>query len=213
MTEADLLNLPDPRSEPSETLLAALESRRSAALTSLSEPGPGTEDLRRMLKIAARVPDHGALEPWRFIVFSGEARNRASESLARHYFAENSAKEPAQREKFAAIMARVFTHAPVVVVVVSCCDGKASIPAREQDLSAGAVCMNLLHAAHACRFDAVWLTGFPAYSPGARQIFGLAATENIAGIIHIGTAKEKAADRKRPDIDALTTFWQPAVND
>lgn len=191
-----------------EPLLALLEGRRSVGMTTLTAPGPSAAELRRALAIAARTPDHGMLEPWRFIVLEGEARFAAGAGLARLYEAENQAMEPEKRAKFAGIMSRVFTYAPSVVVVVSRTDGEARIPAWEQDLSAGAVCMNLLHAVHGLGFDGTWLTGWAAYSPGAQAMLGLAADEKIAGIVHIGTAKEPPSERKRPDIAAKATWWQ-----
>ncbi|VFU10612.1 Nitroreductase [Methylocella tundrae] len=191
-----------------EGLLALLESRRSAGGGLIGEPGPNEGQLRRLLTIAARAPDHGVLEPWRFIVIEGDARAQASEKLAECYLAENAAMEPGKLQKFAAIMARVFTSSPVVVIVVSRTDGTAKIPVFEQELSAGAVCMNLLTAAHAMGFAANWVTGFAASSPRARKVLGAAEDEKIAGVIFIGTAKEKPADRKRPDVDAITTRWR-----
>jgi len=114
---------------------------------------------------------------------------------------------PAQREKLTGIISRVLTHAPLIVIVVSRTDPSARIPAWEQDLSAGAACMNLLNAAHALGFAASWLTGWAAYSPGARSLLGVAANEKVAGIIHIGTAKDTPTDRKRPHVDAIVTHW------
>lgn len=190
-----------------EALLAFLERRRSAGMTALGEPGPSLGELRRILTIAARVPDHGAIEPWRFIVLAGDARQRASEGIAKLYAAENTAMDPARREKFTAIMGRALTYAPVIVLVVSRADAEARVPVWEQELSAGAACMNLLVAAQALGYGATWLTGWAAYSPGAAALFGLSETEKIAGIVHIGTARDMPPERKRPDIDALTTFW------
>jgi nitroreductase len=188
-------------------LLTLLESRRSVGVGLIGEPGPSEAELRRMLAYACRAPDHGALEPWRFIVIEGEARRRASERLSECYVIENAGMEASKLEKFAAIMARVFCAAPVVVIVVSRPDRNAKIPVFEQELSAGAVCMNLLTAAHAMGFDANWVTGFAAYSEGARAILGAAAGEKIAGVVHIGTARERPAERKRPDLDAITVRW------
>jgi nitroreductase len=207
------LNFSFPLASRHEALLALLEARRSVPATGLGEPGPDDAQLRRMLTLAARVPDHGALEPWRFIIFSGDARKLASEELSRHYAAENDAMDASKREKFTKIIARLFTYAPVVVVVVSRGDPAAQIPAWEQELSAGALCMNLVTAAHALGFATSWVTGWAAYSPGARKVLKLAETEKVAGIIHIGTATEKPGDRKRPDFDAITTFWQQAQED
>jgi nitroreductase len=190
-----------------ERLLELLESRRSAGAALMGEPGPSEAELRRILTIACRAPDHGGLEPWRFIVIAGDARRRASERLGECYAAENAAMEPAKREKFTAIVSRLFAGSPVVVIVVSRPDRAARIPVFEQELSAGAVCMNLLTAAHASGFDANWVTGFAASSQGARAVLGVEAGEAVAGVIHIGSARNSPAERKRPDLDAITTHW------
>ena len=190
-----------------EVLLRLLETRRSVGMTMLSEPGPDASTLTRILTIAARVPDHGVLEPWRFIVLAGEARKRASERVSQLYAAENAAMDAEKREKFTGIIGRSLTYAPLIVLVVSKSDPEARVPVWEQDLSAGAVCMNLLTAAHALGFGANWLTGWAAYSPGVHALFGLSSAEKLAGLVHIGTAKEAPAERRRPDIDAITTVW------
>ncbi len=203
----DIADRPDRMPRAEKALLALLECRRSVAVGLIGEPGPSEAELRRMLAYACRAPDHGALEPWRFIVIEGDARHRAGELLSACYAIENAGMEPSKLAKFTAVMARVFLAAPVVVIVVSRPDRSARIPVFEQELSAGAVCMNLLTAAHAMGFAANWVTGFAAYSEGAREVLGLAAGERIAGVIHIGTALEKPAERKRPDLDAIATRW------
>lgn len=192
-----------------EALAALMERRRSVGMTALGAPGPSAAELRRMLAIAARVPDHAILEPWRFIVFEGEARAQASALLGQAYAAGNPQMEPRQREKFAGIMSRLFTHAPVVVVVVSRPDRTTKIPEVEQELSAGAACMNLLHAVHALGYAATWVTGWAATDPAALRVLGVGEGERVAGFVHIGTAKETPPERKRPDLDALVTRWTP----
>ncbi|RDJ22140.1 nitroreductase [Bosea caraganae] len=194
-------------SHDGEALLSFLERRRSTGMTALSEPGPSESELRRILTIAARVPDHGGIEPWRFIVLAGDARQRASEGVSKLYAAENAAMDPERREKFTAIMGRALTYAPVIVLVVSRSDALARVLVWEQELSTGAACMNLVIAAQASGYGTTWLTGWAAYSPGVAALFGLSGSEKVAGVIHIGTAKEIPPDRKRPDIDALTTYW------
>jgi nitroreductase len=196
------------REHAEDTLLAQLENRRSAGVGIIGAPGPSEGELRRMLAYACRAPDHGMLEPWRFIVIEGDARRRASERLSECYVIENAGQEPAKLAKFTEIMARVFCAAPVVVIVVSRPDRNAKTPVFEQELSAGAVCMNLLTAIHAMGFDANWVTGFAAYSEGAKTVLGVGAGEKIAGVVHIGTARERPAERKRPDLDAITTRWR-----
>lgn len=197
---------------PADALLQLLERRRSVGLDLIGEPGPDAEQLRRLLAYACRAPDHGKLEPWRFIVFEGDARHRASERLAACYADENVGMEPGKLEKFTAIMGRIFSAAPVVVIVVSRTDPAAKIPVFEQELSAGAVCMNLLTAAHVMGFAANWVTGFAAYSKGCHAVLDVSAGEKIAGVVHIGTAREKPVDRKRPDLDAITTRWRARLD-
>lgn len=189
--------------------LALLERRRSAAPQLLGEPGPAPDLLRRLLTIAMRVPDHGKLEPWRFIVLEGEARHVAARRLAAIHHAENPDEEADKRARQIDKTAQTLTAAPVVVIVVSRTDPQARKPEWEQILSAGAACMNLLTAVTLAGFDGVWLTGWPAYSPGAKRMLGIEAQERVAGIIHIGTASEAQKDRPRPVLDAKVTFWQP----
>lgn len=188
--------------------LSFLEKRRSVAMTMLGEPGPNREELRRMLTIAARVPDHGGLEPWRFIVIDGDGLGQVGGLLTSIFLAENTMLEPERREKFASSIARSFMHLPLVIIVVSRPDPAARIPVWEQELSAGAVCMNLLHAAGALGFAGSWLTGWTAYSEGARRMLGIATAEKIAGVVPIGTAIQTPTERKRPDIDQITTRWK-----
>lgn len=196
------------RRPPSPGTLALLETRRSVAAAGLGAPGPDAAQTRRLLAIAARVPDHAMLVPWRFIVIEGEARAKIGALLSQAYRAANPDMAPEKREKFAAIMGRLFP-APLAVVVVSRPVGGTMIPAFEQELSAGAVCMNLLTGAAAMGFDAIWVTGWAATHPAARAILGAGEGERVAGILHIGTAAEAPADRPRPDVGALTTHWTP----
>lgn len=189
--------------------LKRLENRRSAAPLLLGEPGPDAQTLRRLLAIAMRVPDHGKLEPWRFIVLTGKARQEAAQRLGEVYHAENPQESEDKRAKQVAKTADTLTAAPVAVVVVSQADAQARKPEWEQILSAGAVCMNLLTAVKLAGFDGVWLTGWPAYSDGAKRVLGVGEGERVAGIIHIGTASEPQKDRPRPDFDSKVTVWKP----
>jgi nitroreductase len=187
-------------------LLHCLETRRSVKAAALGEPGPSPDELRRLLTIASRVPDHGALVPWRFILLQGEARQAASAQLAALYMAQH----PELSEQTVGTLtklSRLFTQAPLVVAVVSRADPKARKPEWEQVLTAGAVCMNLTTAAAALGYASVWLTGWAAYNPDALATLGLRAEEKLAGFIHIGTASERPPDRARPVIDDLITYW------
>lgn len=197
------------RREAREDWLAMMERRRSVSAMGLTAPGPSADELERLLGIAARVPDHAILEPWRFVVVEGQARMEAGALLGEAYRAANPGMEPAKREKFAGIMSRLFSYAPVAVIVVSRPKPGTMIPLWEQELSAGAACMNLLHAVHAAGFGAIWVTGWAATEPAAVRILGIGEGEKVAGIVHIGTPKEVPPDRPRPDLAARVTRWTP----
>jgi nitroreductase len=181
--------------------ISRLLQRRSVPPRWLGEPGPGEQDLETLLKVASRVPDHGKLVPWRFILIQGEARQRLGDLLATAFQADNpdagEEKVTAERERFA--------HAPLVVAVVSRVVPHVKIPDWEQVLSAGAVCMNLLNAATFLGYGASWLTGWAAFDRRVLDALGLKPDERIAGFVHIGTAKETPGDRDRPSLDAIVT--------
>jgi nitroreductase len=182
--------------------LNLLEIRRSAPAMILHEPGPSGEELTRLLTIAARVPDHGKIVPWRFILFEGAARAKAGEIIASVFAAANPGTEEkrieAERKRFSA---------PLVVGVVSRAGPHLKVPEWEQVLSAGAVCMNLTVAANALGFASVWLTEWYAYDRAVLTQFGLAENEKIAGFIHIGTAPGPREDRPRPDLTSIITHF------
>lgn len=183
--------------------LSRLLSRRSVPSRWLAEPGPSAQDIDTILTVAARVPDHGKLVPWRFILIEGDARHRVGEILATAFQADNPG---ADAEKLATERER-FAKAPLVVAVVSRAVPHVKIPEWEQVLSAGAVCMNLLNAATALGYGASWLTGWAAFDRRVLDALGLAADERIAGYIHIGTPTEKPTDRDRPNLaDIVTRF-------
>ncbi|MCB5176656.1 nitroreductase family protein [Microvirga lenta] len=183
--------------------LSRLQQRRSVPARWLGEPGPSPEEVETLLTVAARVPDHGKLVPWRFILIEGDARHRLGDILATAFQADNP---DADEDKIAAERGR-FAQAPLVVAVVSRVVPHAKIPDWEQILSAGAVCMNLLNGATALGYGAVWLTGWAAFDRRVLDALGLAPNERIAGFIHIGTTKEQPGDRARPDLaDIVTRF-------
>ncbi|WP_230532448.1 nitroreductase family protein [Microvirga roseola] len=181
--------------------LSRLLSRRSVPPRWLGEPGPSAEEVETLLTIASRVPDHGKLVPWRFILIEGEGRNRLGEVLASAYRADN----PQAGEEALATERERFAKAPLVVAVVSWVAPHAKIPDWEQELSAGAVCMNLLSAATALGYGASWLTGWAAFDRRVLDALGLKTGERIAGYIHIGTAKEIPSDRERPSLSDIVT--------
>jgi nitroreductase len=185
-----------------EALLAYLRTRRSVSAAALSEPGPDRETLDEMLTIAARVPDHKKLSPWRFIVLKGEARAAFGERLAAIW----SGIEPEASSVRLQTERGRFTRAPVVVAVVSSPKPHPACPEWEQILSAGAACFNLLHAAGAMGFSAQWITEWYGFDEQVKTAFGLAPQERFAGFVYIGTPKERPADRDRPDLAAITSF-------
>jgi nitroreductase len=182
-----------------------LKTRRSVSAQFLAEPAPNEEQLAEILTVASRVPDHGKLTPWRFIVFRGDARLRASEALAKR-FAE---LHPDADEKLLAEERIRLAKAPLVVAVVSRAAPHVKIPEYEQLLSAGAAAMNLVHAAHALGFAAQWVTGWIAYDEAAGRILGLQPGERFVAIIHIGTSTvPPQADRPRPPLSEIVSEWK-----
>jgi nitroreductase len=187
-----------------DRLAQYLRTRRTIPAAQLAEPGPDPAALHEMLTIAARVPDHGKLVPWRFIVFDSGSRAEAIAGLTRIAAAHTDAREAQYRAE----KAKGFADAPLVVAVVSSpIADHPKIPLWEQQLSAGAVCTNLLHAARAYGFSAQWLTGWFAYDEAASKWLGLKAGERIAGFVYIGTPTMPSAERDRPDVEAITTGW------
>jgi nitroreductase len=190
-----------------ERLITYLKTRRTIPAAQLGDPAPDPQALREILQIAARVPDHGKLAPWRFIVFDRAGREAAIAGLVRI-----AAEHPDERERrMRTEKARGFADAPIVVAVVSApIVDHPKIPAWEQQLSAGAVCLNLLHAAQAHGFAAQWLTGWYAYDEAACAWLGVKPGERIAGFVYMGTPKMPPSERDRPDVDAITTAWRPS---
>ena len=182
--------------------LALLSTRRSGKPRDLVAPGPDADQLARMLEIAARTPDHGKLAPWRFVVVPADRRDALSEIITSAYLAE---RPQAARLEIEAL--DQFAHqAPTLVVVLSSPKVESHIPLWEQELSAGAACMNLLHAAHALGFAGGWLTGWAAYSDAVRDAFG-ADPEKIAGFVFIGTPSRPLDERPRPESDKIVRYW------
>jgi nitroreductase len=181
-----------------------LSVRRSVGPNFLTVPGPSQAQLDTLLRIASRVPDHGKLAPWRFIVFEGEARDKAGEVIAA-LFAKDNPDAPESR--IAAERSRL-SRAPLVIGVVSRAAAHPKIPDWEQVLSAGAVCMNLVTAASAQGFSASWLTEWYAYDRRVLAAFGLSPQERMAGFVHIGTAASPSPDRPRPALEEIVTRFR-----
>jgi nitroreductase len=189
-------------------VLRHLRQRRSVSAAALTDPGPDRATLDAMLTIAARVPDHKKLAPWRFIVLEGNARATFGESLKRICAANESDASPVRLET----ERTRFLRAPIVVVVVSSPVVHPAAPEWEQVLSVGAVGLNLLHASAAMGFGAQWITEWYGYDEQVKAAFGLAEHERFAGFVYIGTPTEDPADRERPDIAAITSFPQGPVS-
>jgi nitroreductase len=181
---------------------ALMATRRSGKPRDLGAPGPSPEQLDRILAAAIRTPDHGKLAPWRFVIVPAEKREAFAALLERAYRMERP--DPGKVELEAV---RQFAwQAPALVVALSTPAHASHIPIWEQELSAGAACMNLLAAAHASGFVAGWLTGWAAYDPAVRDAFG-DADEKIAGFIFIGSPSRELEERPRPDFDATVSAW------
>ncbi len=180
-----------------------LATRRSGRPREMIAPGPDGPQLDAILAVATRTPDHGKLAPWRFVIVGSDQRDRLATLLTTSYRAE---RPQAARLEIEA-MEQFARQAPTLVVVLSSPRTQSHIPLWEQELSAGAACMNLLHAAHAQEFVAGWLTGWPAYSEAVRDAFG-AAPERIAGFVFIGSPSREIEERVRPDAASVISTWQ-----
>jgi len=180
-----------------------LRTRRSVKPREMSGPGPSPTELETILTIGARVPDHGKLTPWRFIIFEGDARDRAGEIIAKVFAQKNPQSPPAEVD----IEKRRLTDAPLVIGVVSFTKPHPKVPPWEQELSAGASAMNMVIAATALGYGACWLTGWFAFDRDVLDGLGLKADEKLAGFIHVGTPTKSSEDRPRPALaDIVTRF-------
>ena len=186
------------------TLLSYLRTRRSGRPRDLFEPGPDAAQLRVMLEVAARTPDHGKLAPWRFI-HVGRGRREAFSEMLESAYREGKAEEPTRLEMEA--VQRFARQAPELVVVVSSPVEGTKIPLWEQELSCGAACMNLLHAAAALGFAGGWVTGWAAYSESVRTGLGAQGRERIAGFIFLGTPGAELEERVRPPLEDVVRRW------
>jgi len=183
--------------------LELLKTRRSVKPMELTGPAPSQTEIDTIITIASRVPDHGKLTPWRYIVFEGDARLAAGEKIADAFRATRPDATPDQIDFERKRLAR----APLVIAVVSRAGPHAKIPEWEQELSAGASSMNLVWAAYALGYAASWLTEWYAYDRAVLDALGLAPNERIAGYVHIGRPAKPPEDRDRPTLDAIVTRY------
>ncbi len=187
--------------ERNDAALAFLQSRRSRPAKTLIAPAPSRDELMPLLQAAARTPDHGKLEPWRFIVVERGAMARLADLT-------NKTGERLQKSPEDIAKARTqFELGQLAVVVVEIQKDSPKIPPIEQSYSAGAVCLALLNAALAAGWGANWLSGWASHDPiFCREAFDLAENERIAGLIHIATEGSIPPERPRPDLAAITTW-------
>ena len=178
-----------------------LKTRRSIKPREMGGPGPSPAEIETILTIGARVPDHGKLAPWRFIVFEGDARIRAGEVIAKVFARKNPQATAAEidTEK------RKLADAPLVIGVVSFTRPHPKVPPWEQELSAGASAMNIVTAATALGYGACWLTGWFAFDRDVLEGLGLKPDEKLAGFVHVGTASKPSEDRPRPALSDIVT--------
>jgi nitroreductase len=182
---------------PCNETLALLATRRSSSAQTLRAPGPDAAQLDDLLRLGARVPDHGKMSPWRFVIMQGAAKAALVERLR-----ALAATQPNPGKAEAALLK--LSEPPVTVMVVSA-PREGGKPVWEQELSAGAVCMTLLIAAEAMGFGANWITDWYSYDAAAGELLGLKSGERVAGFIHFGAAAEPPLERVRPDLSGLVS--------
>ncbi len=185
--------------EPAPEVLAFLARRRSASAMALVAPGPSEEEISDLLRLAVRVPDHGKLSPWRFVLLRGQAKAAFAEKIA------PLAADQANPVKATAAMRKLTT--PPLAVVVIARPLSDEVPKWEQVMSAGAVCTQLLLAASAMGYGANWITDWYSFDERALEILGVAEGEQVAGFLYIGTSAEQPQERVRPDVAAITSEW------
>ena len=181
--------------------LNLLKTRRSVKPIELTGPGPTAAEIDALLTVASRVPDHGKLTPWRFIVFEGDARTKASRIIGDAF---RERRPDATSDQVAVESARL-ARAPLVIAVVSRAAPHVKIPEWEQIMSAGASATSLVMAAHAIGYAANWLTEWYAYDRKVLDALGLAPNERIAGFVHIGRVTKPPEDRPRPPLNEIVT--------
>lgn len=184
------------------TPLSFLQTRRSGRPRDMVEPGPDADQIASMIEIAARTPDHGKLFPWRFVIVPRERRAEFATLLRRAFDGDAPVDDPRKLEA----VERTAHQAPALILVLSAPVAPHKIPVWEQELSAGAACMNLLHAGHAMGFVGAWISGWPAYSEIVRTAF-CGNHERIAGLMFFGSPGFALEERPRPVATMVSTTW------
>lgn len=184
-------------------VIDALLTRRSVTAKDMIEPGPSREQLDIILQAGHRVPDHGKIGPWRFIIFEGEARAKFGQHLAKIFARKNEDV----KDKLLDFEADRFNRAPTVVAVISSPVDHPKVPVWEQELAAGAVCMNMLHATHAQGFVGQWLTEWYAFDDDVNSLLALTPQERVAGFMYIGRCATPPSERVRPELADRISYW------
>ena len=186
------------------SIAALLATRRSAKPRDMVSPGPDAAQLRQILEAAMRVPDHGKLAPWRFVIIETDRREAFADLLVDAYRAEKADAGPLELNP----LRQFAEQAPVMIVVISAPVEHPKIPHWEQQLSAGAACMNLLVATHAAGFVGSWLTGWPAYNSNVLTSLGGKPDDRIAGFLFLGSPSRPLDERPRPTYEAVVSTWR-----
>lgn len=196
----DVLPLP----QKNDAVTAFLKTRRSNLAKVMGGPGPSEAELNEFLTIAARVPDHRKLAPWRIEIFSGQARSNFGQHIGAAFMKNN----PEASQDRAIFEGARFMRAPIVVGVISspvAC--KRATPIWEQQLCSGIVCYNLMLAAQAAGYGAQWLTEWYAFDADVQKALGMSEGEQVAGFVYIGTAQEPSKERARPKLADKVSYW------
>ncbi|KTE08971.1 nitroreductase [Sphingopyxis sp. H115] len=186
------------------SLLAYLATRRSGKARDMISPGPDATQLRDIIALALRTPDHGKLAPWRIVTVADDQRDAFAALLKNAWVAEN----PGAAGMDLSALDQFAHQAPTLLVLLSTPVAGSKIPVWEQQMSAGAVGMNLLHAAHAHGFVGSWLTGWAAYNADVAAAFGAGDGDTIVGYFFLGTAGRALDERPRPEYDDTVSTWE-----
>lgn len=185
------------------SLRSHLATRRSGKARDMIAPGPDAAELKEIIALALRTPDHGKLAPWRIVTVADDQRETFAKLLKDAWIAEN----PGAAGMDLSALDQFAHQAPTLLVLVSTPVPGVKIPVWEQQMSAGAVGMNLLHAAHAHGYVGSWLTGWAAYNPEVAKAFGAGEGDPIVGYFFLGTASGPLSERPRPEYDDVVRAW------
>jgi nitroreductase len=186
------------------SLLAHLATRRSGKARDMTAPGPDAAQLHDIIALALRTPDHGKLAPWRIVTVADDQREAFAALLKANWVKEN----PGAAGMDLSALDQFAHQAPTLLVLLSTPVAGSKIPVWEQQMSAGAVGMNLLHAAHAHGFVGSWLTGWAAYSADVAAAFGARDGDTVVGYFFLGTASRELDERPRPEYDDVVSNWE-----